>query len=76
MIAFLSLSLGYFVSFGHPITLLRYTDKCIVSIMKTVHRQENMQLENKYDAEKHVDFIHVYFSEATGSMHRNLHRQC
>ena len=47
--------------------LLRYADKRIVNIMKVYIERNSLQIELiRYH--KNVDFIHVYFFEATDSM--------
>ena len=51
----------------HPLTLLRYADKCIVNIMKVYIKRNNLQLESIW-YHKHFDFIHIYFCEVTDSM--------
>ena len=59
--------------------LCYYADKNIVNIMKMYVERNNLQLEFIRCC-KNVDFIHVYFCEATCSMqpigHQNLHQQC
>ena len=53
------------VRFGQ---LLRYADKRIVDIMKVYIERNNLKIEFIYDTVKSVDFIHIYFCEATDSM--------
>ena len=67
------------VRFRHPITLLRYADKGIVSKMKVYIERNNLQVELiRY--RNNIDFIHVYFCEATHSMqycpHIREYRTC
>ena len=47
--------------------LLRYADKRIVNIMKVYAERNNLQLELIRSVKK-LEFIHVYFCEATDSM--------
>ena len=61
---FVRQSFASFSSFGQ---LLRYADKRIVIIMKVYIERNNLQVELiRYC--KNVDFIHVYFCEATESV--------
>ena len=47
--------------------ILRYADKRILNIMKVYIERNNLQLElMRYH--KNVEFIHVYFCEATALM--------
>ena len=55
-------------SFSSFWQLLRYADKRIVNIMKVYIERNNTQVELIRFC-KNLDFIHVYFCEATNAMH-------
>ena len=54
-------------SFWSAISLLRYVDNRIVSILKAYIERNNIQVE-LIQYRKHLDFIHVYFCKARDSM--------
>ena len=59
------------VRFRHPVTPLRYADKRIVNITKVFIERNNLQLELiRYRKKCCGLYTHVYFCEATSSMHR------
>ena len=52
------------VRFGQ---ILRYADTCLVNIMKVYIERINLQVE-LIGCRNNIDFIHVYFCEATESI--------